>query len=562
MTSQGGVGRITGDRSVLVTGVGNMKDARTGAKIRDVPGATRCFTADGSSIVSSTGRVYDIDSTEVWHKLWPDQSTLGESFAGIADGQLLARPGIVWAMARPVPYHHLHDRAFGAFSFSPDGELLLPAAAVDRTGLQGLESLNIYSCATGATVGSISLKGERLIHACFSPKNAEHVAWASIGPDAGKGSVHYVDWKSGEALRESIALPAESRWIAFHPSAEWLAVLCTNRQVLRVDLASGEIQTLFEIEADDYTYGEPRVVAGRLEFLDGGNNLAAWGLEAGFHMWDVGEGKIRYKFLDDVYRQRLVHAGDVMFSTAFYENEINPFFDRQTGAPLPHNIPAGALARSSGNDLSPDGNLVLWAGSRTRQVQLFDRLSGEKPIRAIRVNENTGPYGALIPEHHALAVWGVVGIGQRGDEIGFYDRRDGKPLCPNVIVGLKMTELKMSPGGKYLVGTLAYPDQNVGVFDLEAWFSEGKHAGLSSEDRMLLAEINSQARIVDGHLEHVSIDEWDKRWKEFRQRHPDYHQLELGAEEMKRWHSNNAARPFARKEPREWHRKRLEGAGE
>lgn len=79
---------------------------------------------------------------------------------------------------------------------------------------------------------------------------------------------------------------------------------------------------------------------------------------------------------------------------------------------------------------------------------------------------------------------------------------------------------------------------------------------------MLIAEINSQARIVDGTLEHLSLDEWDQRWKEFRKRHPDYHPLELGEAEMKRWHRNHTARPFARRPPLDWHQRRLDALNE
>jgi hypothetical protein len=104
--------------------------------------------------------------------------------------------------------------------------------------------------------------------------------------------------------------------------------------------------------------------------------------------------------------------------------------------------------------------------------------------------------------------------------VRFWDRATGLPLRPPLPLPGGVMNLTLSADGRSLIA-----DTNsfggIHIFDVAELLPR---AGLPPEEALLLAEIDAAAEIHGGAIEPLAPAAWMKKWRQFRQRHPEWHQ--------------------------------------
>jgi WD40 repeat protein len=122
--------------------------------------------------------------------------------------------------------------------------------------------------------------------------------------------------------------------------------------------------------------------------------------------------------------------------------------------------------------------------------------------------------GVFVPGTDCIVTGGT------DNKIRFWDRRTGLPLRPPISTSQRILSLAVTPDGR----TLVSGSHGSGIIKLYDMAELLPKSTLNVEDALLLAEIDTAAEIINGGVEPLNASAWFAKWKQFRAKHPEWHQ--------------------------------------
>jgi WD40 repeat protein/serine/threonine protein kinase len=489
------------------------------------PVVSVAFSPNGRTLVTGSG-----DHTA---RRWsvPEGKPLGgplthpTSVSAVAfapDGRHLAtaqRGGLIRLWALPAGNPRDYHVSVGTESFvclSRDGRFLLPTGR--SGGMCEQRSTQVVDLTTGQFAGPPLEANGFLLDAAFSPDGLQVAAAVSVAafsserraqPGQQPGKLLLWDWRAGKLQHEPLQLPSEPRRLDYSPDGRQLAVLGAKGELVVIDPATGKPLRQWLAHSPHLDNFRP-TNNGAVRFSPDGRCLLTFDTDThSVRVWDAAAGQLRHE---------LKHKGrcrDVQFSpdgrlvaTAAFDNRVC-VWELTTGeqlASLAHpDWPYTAL-------FSPDGTQLLTA-CRDGMARLWDWRAGRLVCPAFEHEHEIGAVAFTPDGRHVLSAShdGVLRI---------WEWRTGKPVCPPFALGGAGLSLTVTPDGRRVAcgGFLnALP-----VFHLDDWLAP---ATLAPDDLCIWGEIVSGQRVeAGGGVTNLTAEEWLQRWRDFRQRHPAYHQ--------------------------------------
>ena len=420
-----------------------------------------------------------------------------------------------------------------------EGTVMVPSgSAYIRAGLTRTQALSVPEC---KLLGPVLEHGGAIMTSVFSPDGELLITGHSpkVGPernetmwlDGGRGGLLSIwNWKTGERKGEPIPLPSEPRGLVVHKRNPSLVFgWCANGEFISVDIASRSVR-LHDAYGKLAANGHGNL--GGIAMSPDGRYVVPWGGVNELGIWNVDDGL----WMIDPRPQLDGALRGVSFGT-------HPV----SGRPLVATVTAGGVTDDQkaqiwdlldGKEVgsvkesrwlfacsfSPDGRHLLLGGQRLLS-RLWDWRTGEAVGPEFEHPKVVG-WNDFIPETPWVASSDAAGFVQ------FWDPRTGRVVAPPVATtppgsgGQNMVwNPRITADGKTVIAT-AFGLNALTVSDISSLHLPPADERLSDEDMLLLAEIAAGAQIVEGGIFKFSTtDEWLERWREFRRRHPDYHQL-------------------------------------
>ncbi|MEZ6088768.1 MAG: WD40 repeat domain-containing serine/threonine protein kinase [Pirellulaceae bacterium] len=470
----------------------------------------------------------------------------------IAHGQGIVR---LW-QTPPRPYWFLRTQGLARPVFSPDSSLV---AAVGHLALSDDEvpaaqrkpellSTQAFDPATGQALGPEISVGAPILDGCFSP-DGRVIALACAVPERSKktvmladgkgGFVQIYDWKSGERLGDPIAMPSEPHVIAWHPTNDQLAVACAAGEVLKIDVNSHQVTTLFEGKCEHHTW---RMHRGEwdgcsMSFAFNGE-LLLWCFCGQSHVLDFNRGSIRYSPPRwSSYTAALTSRNDVFLNSFVNHHPRALRFIQQKGWKwIKTEDDSGILPVGIGSvaKLSRDGRYVVSNGVAAHATRVWD-------LEQRRIACPPFGEGARDVDFIYGTPYVITAVEGRPCSVHFWDRLRGCIASPTLEIpgSHSLTWIRVAESGHFAAMTC--DPHGILVCDLRS-FHDKPQQGISPEDARMLAEVNSGAWIEAGRITKLSDEkDWINRWDDFRNRHPDYHRREIPIELAVRDHQTRAA---------------------
>jgi serine/threonine protein kinase/WD40 repeat protein len=516
--------------AVYGTGTGEILDLR-GHRIGKVclSGYQRAIAPDGTLLAVRQGAnitIYSLVQAE------PFQRVIARDTGKIAlspDGRLFASGG--WGGAHPTG---TRTRAF----FTADGQ---PAGPEIDTGSQNL--CGIFSGAAGNLLSG----GRR------DPLEIPRKEDAAVGP----GIIQLWNPATGARLAGPLEIPAEPWAMCRHPDGSWIAVLCADGSILRLEPDLSGFAEI--IRLDIPLVPEPgELTRGQLVFSPDGSRLHANGFGSATWTIDPAAGKIIFTTPPrHGTALRLEVAGDLLFTpTTRLEDEW--CFHGGTGEVLPLDrelrpyLPAGSR-------VSPDGRQLLLSG--VTRVGAVDWRENKAAGRSFQADTGWISFSEFVPG----TPWVLTAATSKTGEarLVLWDRDSGTELSPRwPLQGTAIGDFTTTPDGTRAI--LSIRNEGYLIVHLDEIHAAADHDdGLPTTDRLMLAEIRAGKKLIDSTPTMLDTpDAWLPMWRDFTARHPGSIRLKPPRETLLRWHRNQEAmHRGSNGRAAEWHRERIKALG-
>jgi WD40 repeat protein/predicted Ser/Thr protein kinase len=458
----------------------------------------------------------------------PHQASLNLA-AFAPDGLRVAtaqRDGLVRIWAPPTGNPNDHHVSLGGSptfaTLSPDGRHVLATGAGWWPGT--LRTTRVYEVATGQPAGPPLELGGLLTNTALSPTGRQAVTLTSLAasreerdapevlPEGKAGRLQFWDWSTGTPLFDPLPMPSEPRGIAYSPDGRLVVALCTGGQGLMIDPANGQVMRRFE----HCRRGRGNNTYPSVGFAPDGQSFVTWGPDEKFRVWETATGQPRYGPLaheSQGYAATFSRDGRWLV-TSSWDNTAR-VWDVATGQPAaePLRHPEWLFSVCFSND----GDHVLTA-CRDGMARLWSWRSGQLACPPFR-HKDAVFMAAFTPDER----WVVTA--SRDGTARAWSRHTGKPVTPPWSLGNGggVWNALITPDGHYavLAGSAAALTA-VDLSDLRA----GEDLDLN--DLCVLGEILSGQRLQEGDVEGLTTQDWLGRWRDFRERHPDFGSQEGG----------------------------------
>ncbi len=342
------------------------------------------------------------------------------------------------------------------------------------------------------------------------------------------GSVEHWDWRSGERLGASLAMPSEPRDAQWFPGdSSRLAVFCAGGQVVDVNLESRAVTPLFQTTSSPAGGDRHN---GALAFSPDGTALVAFAMgidTTGGHafVWDVAAGQLRFDPLlhdpEEYCHAIAFHPGEPVLCTASGSragvNHIR-FWSLVDGSQAAPPIAEPGITRVV---RFLDGDRLLFGGNNRAAKVVDDWRTGGIAAVSLRLR---GPLMATAPVPGRPG-WLVSTSGESYEESFAYlwDSRSGDLLAPPIFLDvLRPHGIDLSPDGRKV---LLSGGARTSVWDIS--FLDSVEPLLPQSGAVLLAELEAGAAALEsGGDADLDTEAWLARWREFRRVHPEH--LSLG----------------------------------
>jgi WD40 repeat protein len=519
------VGFASRDGRYIVTSYAPMLERKKGFKSFPVHLSTiddADFSRDGSWLVTagadSVLRRWPLPGGEPaqqigWHQervtavaISPDQRFVGTAQGG---SQLIK----VWRLGIQPPAREIRIAGDSSVRLSANGQWLLPNGATYE-GFH-LRRTRVFSVETLRPLGGEMDADGDIQDAEFAPDGGLVALAVSTMArrgshdfvNAGTGHLQLWNWQTGELIGEPIDMPSEPRGVAVHPSGNFIAMYCAGGELVELPVASRTLRVL-RPATGTHPAGY-RDHNGRCRYSPDGRWIIGWGMRTEPVVYDREAGKV---VVPTTGSQAWVN------DVAFHRGVMATVSD-QSMVEF-HNMPGFTSAAFTKRDndrlflgrFSPEGNLFLTAG-RAQVAHVWDWQRGRLNVAAMR-HDGEIYAGVFVPGTECIATGGL------DDRIRFWDRRTGLPMRPPIFTSRAVLDLSVTPDGRTLIRG-SHGSGLIKFYDLAQLLPESK---LNTEDALLLAEIDAAAEIINGGIEPLNASAWLAKWKQFRGRHPQWHQ--------------------------------------
>jgi WD40 repeat protein len=415
---------------------------------------------------------------------------------------------------------------FSKVSSSPDGQHIATAGnsvyLTARAHDQPITTTRVYDLASRQPASDEIVPGAPILDTQFSPDgNTLAIALgAPADPDWDKkrhlplpprpGRIEFWDWKQSQRTGDPITLASEAHCLAFHPDG-WLAILCVDGSVMRLDHGSTSPTKLFQIDRGEGIAAKLLTGHTRLAFSDDAKILIAGPLwnPGTVYAWDLQQDSLRFT-APSTYAFTV--SGDVLATT-------NPSNSIRISDGTPIKTP-----NNPGNyefSLNADGTRLL-AGGMVNSAQLWDLRSGQQLGRDLSGGNRHS--GAFIEGTPWVATAASGRIEHPGAAVRLWDPQSGTLIAPELrFETSKSGNLQMfaATGFGALTGSQAI------CLDLRSLkTADWPHgSNFPPTDLKQLAELHAREVIEDGQVRELTPEAWLASWKEFRQKHPEFHQI-------------------------------------
>ena len=568
-TGKYGVREFSPDRTRLSTRVA-MLEWPSGVRVAGSDGAGAGFSPDGAWAFHNHNSVLSIHDARNGALIKPFRHSgfRARHFAFAPDMTTFAEPNHaceLWLLS--LQGHPWISTIYGEGEatqgeFSADGDHFIPSGEPRVIG-PPLRNTRVYESRTAKPAGPDLIPGGDILNAAFSPGDSVVALLATAGrertkdnmhrPDGHAGNAQFWDWRTGKRLSPVTPLPSEPRDVAFHPNGKWAVLVCSAGQVMKIDLATWRIETLFAEDFQNPGWPYSKVSTGFARFSEDGETLFVWGISRKVHVWDVKEKQHRFPPVEfpRYFPYGLDDHGDLFSVSASQDG------GKGTGI---RSMKTGEIVESpifSGNgvwnlEFDETGKLLLQSRARDSANKIWNLETGQA---------HTPEWNALGPVVFVPKSPAVLTVGDPGF-VRIWDRHSGKPLGPAIPVPHRTVEpetLRITSDGRWAL----FASEGLHRIDLSPLF-QPHDMGLNEKDRRLLAELNAGAELVAGGLADVYRN---SKWKQFHKRHPDFHSLHPRVEQRIDWHRMRAmeiriqdgANPGdSRKWTMDWHERQAE----
>ena len=417
---------------------------------------------------------------------------------------------------------------YSLFKLSHDQRHVVPTGSTHK-GSSMVET-RAYELATGTPSGANIRPGGLILDAALSP-DAARVATATsqVNSSGGRqrnmfrrggiaGKIDVWDRRSGGRLWGPVTMPAEPRFVEYHPDGARVAVFCAAGQFLLLDAETGRIAAQVAAGSgrrEHHGYFNN----GRFRFSPDAKSLIAWGIDSRARVLDSSTAELRYE-IDFARRCRAVEYSrdGKLLITSGYDGRVR-FWNAASGTtagvdPIDHPDVVFAI------HLSPDGDRLLTA-CRDGQARLWNWREGTLVCAPFRHSNEVmdatfaaGGERIVTASHDKTArVW---------------DPRSGNPLTPPLALGGMGFLVEVTRDQRHAVfggGT-----RGVAILDLQALLEPLE---MPAADLRTYAEIVSGKRVHEGRgIANLTADEWLSRWRDFGSRHAGAFEIDSSAEEL------------------------------
>lgn len=551
---------LSGDGAWVATPAGVRSYNGGESRFQSKAGPLRFLPDESGFFAADTGELLDMRGSRTG--VTPPGPGNQEVFS--PDGTLLAlreATGIrVHRLVHPEPFLRIAAPYAGAIALSSD-QRLVASAGGQRMEIE-TTTTRAFRLEDGLPAGPPIDTGFEILSAGFSSGTAHLLTGGretpydrqvASGAGTGRGVLQVWDVRSANRIAGPLTIPSEPLVIRPHPSEPWLAVLCRDGSILKVDPRLADFSILHPPQAAN-PQASDRDTAGLVFSTDGGT-LHANG--PNWRTWsaDVASGKLKFPAIQQGGPGLLLQArGGVIFSPT--RGIDDPWLiDARSGEVLPIKTTLDRPFLPYDSELSPDGSELLLAGAN--RIAVLDWRRGTERGPALDTGANRSGLSRFVPG--TSWILSAVGPGQKPQSLRLWDSLTGIELSPRWRLrgDRDFTDMVVTADGRHAIVSIF--KQGFVVVKLDELRELAATApDLPAADRLTLAALQAGLRLDNGRpIPFAAPFEWATQWEAFEKYHPLRSPLKPARETLLRWHRNQEAFYDPDSTPGKWHRARL-----